>query len=223
MSTSITTPVIGYDLRSPSSPCAVSAWAISDPFRVYPYHHHSPAGFQPHHSSPASFRSSRHHYSQEDPPSSSPPCYAVAYGTERGSLHYRIYPSLRADGTPAIDPQGLGTSSSSSRIFSTSSTAAGGGIISPLSSNVGGPTSTIIDMSNAYPGSIVSMVRLTPSLTPLFLVLVDDHKGSGPQSSTTSSGSYSSVWRFCCWWPCFHLIRAMCRLTVFPPTSKPTI
>jgi hypothetical protein len=213
MSTSTTTPVIGYDLGSPSSPRAVSAWTTTDPQLLTHPGYPSSSIHDRRSSSPGRSKAVVSHYY---PSSSSypgtiedagvPPCFAIAYGTEHGSLHYRIYPSLDGSNGNPVDQQSssqkyqgaAATSSSvSSRIISASWT---GGMVSPLSSfNIDSNTQA------NFSGPVVSMVRCVndttfqpkghqqPSLPQLFLVLVDDHKGSGPQQSQISSGAYSSA------------------------------
>lgn len=235
MSTSTTTPVIGYDLGSPASPRAISAWTTTT--RESSNGGNTSGGLvdprvslssSPGRSSKAAlshYLSSSLPYSSandEQENSSIPPCFAVAYGTERGTLHYRVYPSLDGSSScsntsypvDALSQKYQGSAAAAAVTGSNSSNSSGGGSNRIISASwTGGmvsPLSSFSIDSNTqanFSGPIVSMVRCVNSsfqakgqqqhqqqhtMPQLFLVLVDDHKGSGPQQSQISSGAYSS-------------------------------
>jgi len=210
MSTSRTTVIVGLDLRSPASPRAVSSFTTNAISQAWQQNNSSSLGgyydrqFNPGTTNPFddaaaietnTSRLQRGGHAEEH--------YVVAYGTERGSIHYRVYPSIQADGSVSGD-SGLSNQGPSGRRPTGAQSAP---TVSPLVSMPGAPagtgTSLVVDMSTAFQGSIVSMVRLSPrpehitsggpnAPPPVFVVLVDDHKGAGPQSSAVASGSYAS-------------------------------
>ena len=139
--------------------------------------------------------------------------YSVAFGTERGSLHYRNYPpteTLSSTLTSGGGRIGGGRSDLStrgqSRIGDTSQL-----FIDPITTNT---EYGQLNLQGAVKGSIVGIVHATSSslssssvvsssgantntnhnnTTPVFLLLVDDNRTKPPtQSSSNSNGAYAA-------------------------------
>ncbi|KAL7543620.1 hypothetical protein ACHAXR_012918, partial [Thalassiosira sp. AJA248-18] len=143
--------------------------------------------------------------------------HSVAFGTERGSLHYRQYPPTLVDSDDARIRGGDGGGS----------VGGGGG---GYNRHRGGyhhhersldPSQLFIDpestpdgqinLQGAVKGSIVGIVRATPpppmsiaaaaaaaassnnnATTPVFLLLVDDNRGSSSASASSNPGAYAA-------------------------------
>jgi hypothetical protein len=99
---------------------------------------------------------------------------AVVFGSEKGSLHYRTYYS-ESSGTLKA-PLGSTTSRTNNNL----------------------PRAYLpVDLpEGSLPGAVVAVIRATdaPSHRPIFLVLIDDNKGSSSSSSTASQpGMYAAT------------------------------
>jgi Vam6/Vps39-like protein vacuolar protein sorting-associated protein 39 len=116
---------------------------------------------------------------------------AVVYGTERGSLHYRTYaPPSRGNNRSdlsSLTPTSSGASSSNHN--------QGGRIQAPLGVTPSGrPPANLprayfpVDLAGALPGVVAAVIHATtaPSHRPVFLLLVDDNRGT----SATAPGAY---------------------------------
>jgi hypothetical protein len=115
-----------------------------------------------------------------------PTAQAVVFGTEKGSLHYRTYPAPSTGG---------GTSSNVPS--------------PPLGASTAGrrPPSNLpraylpVDLAgSSLPGAVVGVLQAkgSPSHRPVFLVLVDDNRGShqcssNSNTSASSSGHYATL------------------------------
>ena len=102
----------------------------------------------------------------------SPSAHAVVYGTERGSLHYRTYPS-----PDDADSNHIGK------------------VTLPLGST-GGRSSTLprsyfpVDLTGgSLPGAVVNVIAASHTRQPIFLVLVDDNRGT----SHSQPGQYAAT------------------------------
>lgn len=100
---------------------------------------------------------------------------AVVVGTERGSLHYRTFPA-----PPRSASHGFSSSRSSrNQIQAPLGVAASGRIPSNI------PRGYLpVDFGNPLPGVVVAVIRASalPSHHAVFLLLVDDNRGSGASS-----------------------------------------
>jgi hypothetical protein len=98
---------------------------------------------------------------------------AVVFGTERGSLHYRTYATpSEASKNRALTPLGM-------------SASGGGGRPNPNLPRAYYP----VDLAGALPGAVMAVINATssPSHRPVFLLLVDDNRGT---SSGTAPGAF---------------------------------
>jgi hypothetical protein len=98
---------------------------------------------------------------------------AVVFGTERGSLHYRTYATpSEASRNRALIPLGVSASSG------------GGGRSNPNLPRAYFP----VDLAGALPGAVMAVINATssPSHRPVFLLLVDDNRGT----SGTAPGAF---------------------------------
>ena len=122
---------------------------------------------------------------------------ACVFGTERGSLHYRTYPSPsssnkkkgRSGNNTPIEP--LGTSTGTTTTTTTTTSSLLPRTYLPIDLKEGGLSSSSSSSSSnsSSSSSIVSIIYASdsPSHRPIFLVLLDDNKGS-----TATSGMYNS-------------------------------
>jgi hypothetical protein len=91
--------------------------------------------------------------------------YVLAYGTDRGSIHYRVYPGIQADGSvTGSDDFSSSSSNPSSQSRRGVSSGQSGGMVPPLISAPGcsigsAGSSMVVDLSNAFQGIIVSLIR----------------------------------------------------------------
>ncbi len=109
-----------------------------------------------------------------------PTAQAIVFGTEKGSLHYRTYPAPSTPGGATTLRPPLGASA---------------GRRPPANL----PRAYLpVDLAGAsLPGAVVGVLQAKgpPSHRPVFLVLVDDNRGShqSSNSTTSSSGHYATL------------------------------
>lgn len=109
-----------------------------------------------------------------------PTAQAIVFGTEKGSLHYRTYPAPSTPGGAATLRPPLGTSA---------------GKRPPA--NLPRAYLPVDLVGSSLPGAAVGVVQAkgSPPHRPVFLVLVDDNRGSHQtnSTSTSSSGHYAAL------------------------------
>eukprot|EP00934_Nitzschia_sp_Nitz4_P005995 Nitzschia sp. Nitz4//scaffold68_size99682//22254//25922//NITZ4_004556-RA/size99682-processed-gene-0.36-mRNA-1//-1//CDS//3329556569//5985//frame0 len=108
---------------------------------------------------------------------------AVVFGTEKGSLHYRTYPSLSES-----------SSGSSSNSNNASIPRAPLGVSSRMAASTTVPRAYLpVDLAgSSLPGAVVSLVQAPSPMRPVFLVLVDDHRGNS-SSNNPGQGHYLAL------------------------------
>ncbi|KAL9179220.1 hypothetical protein ACHAXT_008510 [Thalassiosira profunda] len=117
--------------------------------------------------------------------------FAVAFGTERGSLHYRQY-------APLSELQSVGGGAGRAGYGREGSNDPGQLSIDPESTAEGQ-----IDLQGAVKGSIVGVVRASPAASgaassgataPVFLLLVDDNKAQSgnPAAQSSAPGAFAA-------------------------------